>query len=97
MVNRAFDKIRQSSRGMPAVIIRMLDALTSIATDAVSPLQIAILLRQGEMIVRAAEESVQEANDLQDIQARYQHLRAVSGVDDEKALPGFELPEGRKS
>jgi uncharacterized membrane protein len=97
MVNRAFDKIRQSSRGMPAVIIRMLDALTSIATDAVSPLQIAILLRQGEMIVRAAEESVQEANDLQDIQARYQHLRAVSGVDDEKALPGFELPEGRMS
>jgi uncharacterized membrane protein len=29
MVNRAFDKIRQSSAGMPAVIIRMLDALSS--------------------------------------------------------------------
>src|SRR6202042_2209127 len=30
MVNRAFDKVRQSSRGMPAVIIRLLDSLQHI-------------------------------------------------------------------
>jgi uncharacterized membrane protein len=78
MVNRAFDKIRQSSRGMPAVIIRMLDALTSIASDASSPLQLASLTRQGEMIVRAAEEAVPEANDLRDIRDRFDRLLAMS-------------------
>ena len=31
MVNRAFDKVRQSGHGMPAVIIRMLAALDHIA------------------------------------------------------------------
>jgi len=30
MVNRAFDKIRQAARGMPAVIIRMLDSLNAV-------------------------------------------------------------------
>ncbi len=30
MVNRAFDKVRQAGRGMPAVISRMLDAISAI-------------------------------------------------------------------
>ena len=34
MVNRAFDKIRQAGRGMPAVIIRLLDALAHIAESS---------------------------------------------------------------
>src|SRR5580704_14704796 len=71
MVNRAFDKIRQSARGMPAVIIRMLDALTSVASAAVSPEQLAALIRQGEMILLSAEETVDEANDLEDIRGRF--------------------------
>lgn len=37
MVNRAFDKIRQAARGMPAVLIRLLDALTHIAQNTVEP------------------------------------------------------------
>src|SRR5580704_7989755 len=56
MVNRAFDKIRQSSRGMPAVIIRMLDALTSIASSTTSVEQRRVLTRQAEMILQSAEE-----------------------------------------
>jgi uncharacterized membrane protein len=81
MVNRAFDKIRQSSRGMPAVIIRLLDSLTSIASDA-SPTQRRILTRQAEMILRSAEESVYEANDLEDIRIRYQRLAMLDEPDD---------------
>jgi uncharacterized membrane protein len=81
MVNRAFDKIRQSSRGMPAVIIRLLDSLTSIASDA-SPAQRRILTRQAEMILRSAEESVYEANDLEDIRIRYQRLAMLDEPDD---------------
>ena len=69
MVNRAFDKIRQSSRGMPAVLIRMLDALTSIASETTSPEQRRVLMRQAEMIVQSAEESVRAANDLEDVRS----------------------------
>ena len=36
MVNRAFDKIRQAARGMPAVIIRLLDALAVVTGQTTS-------------------------------------------------------------
>ena len=77
MVNRAFDKIRQASPGMPAVLIRMLDALTSIASETTSPEQRLVLLRQAEMILQSAEESVRAANDLEDVLLRYRRLMAV--------------------
>ncbi len=77
MVNRAFDKIRQSSRGMPAVIIRLLDALTSIASDVTSPEQLRVLTRQAGMILRSAEESVPEESDRDDIRIRYRRLMAL--------------------
>jgi uncharacterized membrane protein len=78
MVNRAFDKVRQAARGMPAVIIRMLDALSAIANETSSPERRRVLLRQGEAIIRGARETVTEPNDLQDIEARY--VRLVSKV-----------------
>jgi uncharacterized membrane protein len=77
MVNRAFDKIRQSSRGMPAVIIRMLDALTSVASSTTSPEQREVLARQADMILQSAVESVPEANDLVDIRVRHRRLMAL--------------------
>jgi uncharacterized membrane protein len=79
IVNRAFDKVRQAARGMPAVIIRLLHALTIITQQTTSPGQRRILLRQADMILRAAEESVSDKNDLEDIRARYRRLRATSG------------------
>jgi uncharacterized membrane protein len=83
MVNRAFDKVRQSSRGMPAVIIRLLDALTSIAIDVVSPEQLDILMRQGTMILQGAMDSVHEPNDVADIRTRFDRLAALCAVDDD--------------
>jgi uncharacterized membrane protein len=74
MVNRAFDKPRQSSRGMPAVIIRTLDALTTIGEATNSSEQRAILHRQAAAILRSAEESVPEANDRVDIEERYRRF-----------------------
>jgi len=78
MVNRTFDKVRQAAGGMPAVIIRLLDSLTRIMEYTVKPFQRAILLRQAEMIVRKAEETVHEINDLADIRTRYDALVAIS-------------------
>ena len=74
MVNRAFDKIRQAARGMPAVAIRMLDSLTSIMEQTVSVEQRRTLARQAEMILHSAEETVPDANDRHDIALRYQRV-----------------------
>ena len=77
MVNRAFDKVRQAGRGMPAVIIRLMDALTHIAENTVDSQQRAVLMRQAEMIMRGAEEEVPESNDLADIHIRLDRLATV--------------------
>jgi uncharacterized membrane protein len=83
MVNRAFDKIRQSSTGMPAVIIRMLDALGSVISITTTPEQRLVLTRQAEMILRSADESVSEANDLEEIRSRYRRMVTVDlGVEE---------------
>jgi uncharacterized membrane protein len=75
----AFDKIRQSGRGMPAVYIRQLQNLEKIAEYAGSSDQRAILTGHADMILRAGEESVTEKNDREDIQAAYAAMIAVGG------------------
>jgi uncharacterized membrane protein len=74
MVNRAFDKIRQAARGMPAVIIRMMDALRSVMEVTTSDEQRRILVRQADMILQSAEETVPEGNDRDDIRMRYRRV-----------------------
>ena len=82
MVNRAFDKVRQAARGMPAVIIRMLDALTTIMEQTTSAEQRRILARQAEMIFHSAVESVPDANDREDIDGRFRRILARIATDD---------------
>ncbi|HXQ91187.1 MAG TPA: DUF2254 domain-containing protein [Acidimicrobiales bacterium] len=82
MVNRAFDKVRQAARGMPAVIIRMIDALNAIVEQTTSVEQRRILVRQAEMILVSAAESVPERNDLDEIRARYRHVLASAGLEE---------------
>ena len=74
MVNRAFDKVRQAAGGMPAVIIRMIDALAAIGDLTTTPEQRRILLRQADAILRSAEGSVSEPDDSADIRAHYERL-----------------------
>jgi uncharacterized membrane protein len=74
MVNRAFDKIRQAARGMPAVLIRLIDSLGSIMLDTTSAEQRAVLRRQADMVLRLAEETVSEPNDLEEIRFRYRRI-----------------------
>ena len=81
MVNRAFDKVRQAARGMPAVIIRMMDALFNIMEQTTSADQRRILARQAEMIFESAQESVPEANDREDIAVRYQRVLSRVALD----------------
>ena len=78
LVQRAFEKIRQASRGMPAVMIRQLEALTKIKDYATTEEQRRVLMEQAAMILRASDESVPEEADRADIQRRYDAL--VSGL-----------------
>ncbi len=81
MVNRAFDKVRQAARGMPAVIIRMMDAISNIMEETRSPEQRRILIRQAEMILLNAKESVSDPNDLEDIRGRYERVTSKAASD----------------
>jgi uncharacterized membrane protein len=71
LVERAHDKIRQASRGMPAVMIRQLEAIAKVMAYTSLAEQREVLLEQAEMILRASEESVPEAADRADVRRRY--------------------------
>jgi uncharacterized membrane protein len=80
LVERAHDKIRQASRGMPAVMIRQLEAIAKVMAYTTSPEQREVLLEQAEMILRASEESVPEAADRADVRRRYDAVRSANSI-----------------
>jgi uncharacterized membrane protein len=76
LVQRSFEKIRQASSGMPAVLIRQLDVLSKIM--AVAPAsRTQVLLDQAAMIQRVNLRTVPEKADQADITARYEAVLAV--------------------
>jgi uncharacterized membrane protein len=77
LVQRAFEKIRQAGRGMPAVMIRQLDALTTIMEQTADRQRAQVLMDQAAMIQRANAESVPEQSDRADVDRRYVGLRAL--------------------
>ena len=81
LVQRAFEKIRQASLGMPAVMIRQLEALARIMAETTNDGQRQVLLEQAAMIDRASERSVPETNDRADVRRRYEAvLTAETGL-----------------
>jgi uncharacterized membrane protein len=80
LLERAHDKIRQASRGMPAVMIRQLDGLAKVTAYTTSQQQREQVLAQAEMIMRACEESVPEKSDREDVRRRYDAVLASSST-----------------
>jgi uncharacterized membrane protein len=80
LVQRAFEKIRQAGRGMPAIMIRQLDALAKIMDRADAPGDRQLLLDQAAMIDRLSQSSVDEESDRADIQRAYQAVLDVNAV-----------------
>ena len=78
MVNRAFDKVRQAGRGMPAVAIRQVDALARVMEYTADPARQAVLVRQAAMIVRAVDQAVPEPEDRALVHARYADVLAAA-------------------
>ncbi|HEX7444629.1 MAG TPA: DUF2254 domain-containing protein, partial [Acidimicrobiales bacterium] len=71
VINRAFDKIRQAGRGMPAVMIRQLENLAKVAEYATTDDQRRIVSRQAAMVMRSADESVAEPHDVEAVADAY--------------------------
>jgi len=80
LVQRAFEKIRQSGKGMSAVLIRPLDALAKIMERTATVKDRQLLLDQAAMIGRLSVASVDEESDLADIDRAYQSVLRVHAV-----------------
>lgn len=74
LVERAFEKVRQAAAGMPAVLIRQLDALALIARSTGRDERRPVLVAQAGMTRRLAGTSVAEPSDLEDIEQSYQEF-----------------------
>jgi uncharacterized membrane protein len=91
LVERAHDKIRQASRGMPAVMIRQLEGLAKIMVHTTASEQRELLVQQAAMILRSSEESVPEQADRADVRRRYD---AVLSADRSDATAPWPTDEG---
>jgi uncharacterized membrane protein len=78
LVRRAFEKVRQAGVGMPAVMIRQLDALARIMERTTTDEDRQVLLDQAAMIERLSASSVGEPADRADVSLAYQRVVAIS-------------------
>jgi uncharacterized membrane protein len=74
LVERSFEKVRQAGRGMPAIMIRQLDALAKIMQRSETRDEREFLAGQAAMIARLADASVDEPADLADVRRAYQRV-----------------------
>jgi uncharacterized membrane protein len=87
-VDRSFDKVRQSGRGLPAVLMRQLEALARVMVFTTNAEQRAVLMHQAEMILDSSEQSVPESADRADVRGRYDLvLAALAEVERTSAPP----------
>ena len=75
LVDRAYDKIRNAGRGMPAVLDRQLDSLARVREVAVAPELRAALAAQARLVVAAAD-AVPDPTDRAEVRARYEAMCA---------------------
>jgi len=78
LVQRAFEKVRQASSAMPALLIRELDALARIMERTTVPEDRQVLLDQASMIERLSAGTVDEPADRADVSRAYQRVVSIS-------------------
>ena len=77
LVQRAFEKIRQASPAMPAVMIRQLDTLARIMERTTTTADRQVLLDQAMMIERLSDGTVDEPSDRADVGRAYAAVLAA--------------------
>jgi uncharacterized membrane protein len=78
LVERTFDTIRQAAVGMPAIMIRQLDALAKVIEQTPDRSRRTVLIRQAEAIQRANLATVAEPMDRSDVTQRYEAVMALT-------------------
>ncbi len=78
LVAAMFHMIRQNAAGKPAVLIRILEVLTSVASCERDPARLKILQHHADLVLADAEQSVPTPSDLDDVRARHSDFAAMS-------------------
>jgi uncharacterized membrane protein len=89
LVDRTFDTIRQAAIGMPAIMIRQLDALAKIIEQTPGRARRTVLIRQAEAIQRSNLATVAEPMDRDDVTQRYETVLALLHIG---STPTFSGP-----
>jgi uncharacterized membrane protein len=77
LVERTFDTIRQAAVGMPAIMIRQLEALAKIIEQTPDRTYQTPLIRQAEAIQRSNLATVPDPSDRDDVTERYEAVMAL--------------------
>jgi len=77
LIERTFDTIRQAAVGMPAIMIRQLDALAKVIDQVPNRVHRTALIRQAEAIQRSNLATVADPSDRDDVTARYEAVMAM--------------------
>jgi uncharacterized membrane protein len=77
LVERTFDTIRQAAVGMPAIMIRQLDAIAKVIEQVPDRQRRTALIRQAEAIQRSNLATVPDASDRDDVTRRYEAVLAL--------------------
>ncbi len=77
LVDAMFHLIRQNAAGSAAVLIRVIEVLTSVASCERDPRRAATLQRHADLILGEAERDVRTPADLRDIRGRHARFEAV--------------------
>lgn len=70
----AFNQIRQFSGGSPAVIIRLMEALTTLLGFTQTDSHKKAVIKHAEMVLRMGKETIKEKNDIQDLTQRAEKI-----------------------
>jgi uncharacterized membrane protein len=77
LVERTFDTIRQAAIGMPAIMIRQLDAIAKVIEQIPERKRRTALIRQAEAIQRSNLATVADPSDRHDVTQRYEAVLAL--------------------
>jgi len=92
LVNRTFQTIRQAAVGMPAIMIRQLDAVAKVMEQTPDRARRTVLIRQAEAIQRSNLATVADPGDRDDVTRRYETVMTMLSPPSPNATPTFSEP-----
>lgn len=75
MLNAAFNQIRQYGERSPSVMIRLMEAMTTINTFSRNENQQELIIQHAKIIMKATEKTFSEKRDLKDMKKRFKTLK----------------------